>query len=111
MSNEQAKLAAIAEHARYSHLGGDASWRRLALAEDAVAVLAAARRHECAGDLKEVSSAYVDLLAERILDAPAAVSVFPSLCAALGESMRLLCPRLAGIACVLAKAVGKWSSL
>ena len=107
LSNEQAKLAAIAAHALYSHLGGDASWRRLALAEDAVAVLAAARRHECAGDLQELSSAYVDLLAERVVDAPAAVSVFPSLCAAVGESMRLLCPRPAGIACILEKVCRK----
>lgn len=86
----QAKLTALAAHARYSDLGGDAAWRCLALAHDVVALLAAARRHESAAGLQDLSSAYVDLLAERIVDAPAAVACFAPLCAALGELLQQL---------------------
>ena len=48
----QGKLAALAAHAQYSQLGGDTSWRRGRLADDAVAIVAAARQHEHAHALQ-----------------------------------------------------------
>ena len=44
-----------------------------------------ARHTRAAAYLQGLSSVYVDLLAERILDAPATVSCFTALCQALGE--------------------------
>lgn len=94
----QAKLAAIAAHAQYSNLGLDAAWQQLALADDVIALVAAARRHERSSDLAALSSAYVDLLAERLADAPAAVAAFVPLCTALGEcrSSCRLCSSIVG---------------
>lgn len=75
---------AIAAHVQYGNLSSDGAWQQLQLAEDAAALVAAARQHANAADLTAVSSTYVDLLAERIADAPAAAAVFAPLCAALG---------------------------
>jgi hypothetical protein len=81
----QVKLAALAAHAQYSALGWDAAWRQLRLADDITTMVAAATRHRHAAELAGVSSVYVELLAQRVADVPAAVSAFGSLCAALGE--------------------------
>ena len=75
----------LAAHAQYSALGWDAAWRQLRLAEDITALVAAAAQHRHAAELAGFMSVYVELLAQRIADVPAAVSAFGPLCAALGE--------------------------
>ena len=67
------------------------AWRQLRLAEDVTALVSAATRHRHAAELASISAVYVELLAQRVADAPAAVSAFGPLCAALGEFGLLLC--------------------
>lgn len=82
----QAKLAAITAHARYSNFAGADAWQQLRLADDVVALLAAITQHERSDGLTAVSSVYLDMLAERVADVPAAVVAFEPLCAALGAT-------------------------